>query len=513
VNSGESVRATDARTNAELQATTTSALPWIAFTRVSIEVLVLVSMVVLARLIPPSAFGVFALAIIVQELAVTVPGEGVGSALVQRPEVTREHYQTGLVLSLLVGAAFAGLTLILAATVVRGLFGDDAAALVALTTPWFLLGGILALPMAVMRRRLDFRRIAQLDLIQAFVRATSSVLLAAVFGLDALALMFGGLAGICVTVLVACAFARVPLPRWRTQAARDLLPYGVPATFATIALTGFRNGDYAIIGARLGPAQAGLYWRGYQLGVEYQRKVGGVMSQVAFPMLARTLNASDMFALRERMARVATVAVFPLLALLVVLAPVVVPWLFGAQWEAAVVPTQLLAGAGAAMVVIDVAGSVLMAAGRARAVLYWALAHFVIYIPVVLVASRYGLNAVCAAAVGTHVVLLVIAYWALLQGRPERALPLLWRDIRAALLACVALAAVAWPVDLLLGEEGVPPIPRILLVGFVGLIGYVGALRLWFPASARDLAALVRRVVPTAWLRATVRRVPLLADR
>ena len=44
------------------------------------------TMVVLARLIPPSAFGVFALAVIVQELAIVVPGEGVGGALVQRRE-------------------------------------------------------------------------------------------------------------------------------------------------------------------------------------------------------------------------------------------------------------------------------------------------------------------------------------------------------------------------------------------------------------------------------------------
>ena len=58
-----------------------------------------------------------------------------------------------------------------------------------------------------------------------------------------------------------------------TAAARDLLPYGGPAALATVAWTGFRNGDYAIIGAVLGPAQAGFYWRAYQLAVEYQSKI------------------------------------------------------------------------------------------------------------------------------------------------------------------------------------------------------------------------------------------------
>ena len=61
-------------------------------------------MVVLARLIPPSAFGMFAIAVIVQEIAINVPSEGVGIAIVQRRSVEREHLQGGLALSLLIGA-------------------------------------------------------------------------------------------------------------------------------------------------------------------------------------------------------------------------------------------------------------------------------------------------------------------------------------------------------------------------------------------------------------------------
>jgi lipopolysaccharide exporter len=513
VRSGESLRGTDARPNAELQETTASALPWIALARIGVEVVVFGSMVVLARLIPPSAFGVFALAVIVQELAVILLGESIGSALVQRREVRREHYQAGLALGLLLGAAFALLTLVVAGTVVRWIYGDDVAALIALTTPWYLLAAILALPTAVLRRRLAFRSLAIMDVIGTIVRTACSILLATVVGLDAMALMLGALAGISATIVVACTLAPVPLPRWRWCAARDLLQYGAPTIVSTLAWTGFRNGDYAIVGARLGAAQAGLYWRGYQLGVEYQRKVSGVMSQVGFPMLARTLNVDEMFALRQRMARLATAAVFPLLAMLIVLAPVIVPWLFGTRWEAAVVPTQILTGGGAAMLVTDVTGSTLQAVGRTRAISCWATAHFIVDVGAVLVASSYGLTAVCIAAVAAHAVLAVIGYWVLLQGHPKRALSLLWADVRAAIVSCVALVAIAWPVSHLLGDEGVPAVPRIALVAAAGFAAYVASLQLFFPAALRELTTLVRRVVPTARLRARVRRAPLLANR
>ena len=69
-------------------------------------------------------------------------------------------------------------------------------------------------------------------------------------------------------------------------------------------------------------------------------------------------------------------------------------------------PTQILAGAGAATVVIDAVGTVLMAAGRARALLGYGVAHFVVYVGAVFIASSWGLAAVAAAGVGVHLVFL-----------------------------------------------------------------------------------------------------------
>src|SRR5919205_874690 len=279
---------TDVRTPEELTVATASGVRWITPVRGGTESLLLASMIVLARLIPPSAFGMVAVAVIVQELAVNVPSEGVGSALVQRRDVERAHLEGGLAFSLLAGAVLALVTLVVAHFVVRPLFGGETAVLVALTTPWFVLGAIVALPMTLLRRRLAFGRLATLALTQAVVRAATSIALAAGFGLDARALVFGGLAGMAAMVLLALVFAPVPLPRWRGAAVRDLLPYGGPAMLACFSWAGFRNGDYAIIGAKLGAGQAGFYWRGFQLAVDYQNKLSAVMNQVAFPVLSRT---------------------------------------------------------------------------------------------------------------------------------------------------------------------------------------------------------------------------------
>jgi O-antigen/teichoic acid export membrane protein len=494
----------DVRSNTELTEASAAGLRWVSIARVIGELTMLGSMVVLARLIPPSAFGMVAIAVIVQELATSIPSEGVGTALVQRKSIGREHLQAGLAVALVMGGALTALGLVLAAVVVDPIFGAQTATLVAVSTTWFLFGALTAPAAAVLRRRLDFRRLSILDVTNTLVRTTASVALA-VAGFDAAALVIGALAGVAAMCLLALVFAPVPLPRWRRDAVRELMGYGGPASFACVCWAGFRNGDYAIVGARLGATSAGIYWRAFQLAVEYQRKISIVMTTIAMPVLARTEGADEMFALRRRMVRMLTMIVFPLLVGLVLLAPVVVPWIFGPAWEPAVLPTQLLAGAGAATVVIDAVGTVFMAIGRSRALLGFGVAHFVVYIAVVLVASNWGVTGVAIAASGVHLVFVVVAYAMLLQGRPESPLRFLWADVSAATVACVAMAAVALPTELALRSSGAPPIAHVIVVSLVCAVVYPTAIRLWFKDAWRDLSALLRRVLPVGRARALAR--------
>jgi len=485
----------DVRSNEELTAAAGGGLRWITHARIAIEIALLGSLVVLARLIPPAEFGLFAVVVIVQELSLTMPMEGIGSAIVQRRSITREHLQGGMVLSLLVGGALTLVTVILAFILVDPLFGKRATELILLATPWYILGALYAVPVAILRRRLDFKLLSIIDLALNIVRGAATIAIA-LAGLDAEALVLGAMTGMAAAVALATWFATPPLPRWRGGAMRELLPYGGPAALACIAWTGFRNGDYAIIGAKLGTAQAGFYWRGYQLSVENQRKISVLMTQVAFPVLARATDAEAMFALRQRMVRLLTVVLFPLLVLLALVAPVFVPWAFGDMWEPAVLPTQILALGGAAILVTDAAGSALMAGGRSRALLGYGIAHFAAYAGAVLLVASHGLAAVATAAAVVHTLFLVIAYQVLLRGGPMKALNVLWQDVGPAAVACLGLVCVAVPVDCGLSAVGVPALVYLFAVCAAGGLGYLVTLKVRFPAAYGDLASAMRRVMP-----------------
>jgi lipopolysaccharide exporter len=484
----------------DLRAATVRGLRWAVVSRPIIELLSMASMVVLARLVAPADFGRYAVALIVADLG-TVTAQGVNTALVQRKDVTREHLQAGLSLAILSSLVLVGLIVGAALLVVEPIYGGRTAELVLLMAPMPLLTAANNVPVAILQRRLEFRRLSAVTVLTSVVAVATSVPLA-VAGMNGVALVLGAVAGTAAATAVLWAWTRPPRPRLRRAAARDLLGYGGPASLAAVGWVGFRNCDYAIVGARLGPLQAGFYYRAYSVAIEYQKKVSVLIDMVGFPLLSRAGTVDEQRMLRARMVRMETLVLFPALTLLAIVAPVLIPWFFGDQWTSAIVPTQILALGGAATLVIDAVGAALMATGRARAILGYGWGHFVAYAGAVVIASPFGIVGVAVAAATVHSAFVLVAYVLLLRdGDGERAGLLraskeLWEDIQPATLSCAAMAAVAVPIALGLSSAQMPPLAFMAIVTAAAAAMYLIALRLIFPSSLHSLANLAKHLLP-----------------
>jgi PST family polysaccharide transporter len=196
------------------------------------------------------------------------------------------------------------------------------------------------------------------------------------------------------------------------------------------------------------------------------------------------------------MIRLLTVVLFPLLGVLAITAPDVVPWLFGAEWEPAVVPTQILAAGGAATLVCDAAGSALQAQGRSRALLGFGVAHFAAYLGAVLLVADRGLDAVAIAASAVHSAFVVIIYITLFRSAPV-ALRELVGDLGPSLTATAALAAATTPLTIALREASAPVPLLLAAAALVAATTYLTTLRVLFPAAAADLFSALRRILPS----------------
>jgi PST family polysaccharide transporter len=479
----------------ELQAAAIHGVRWSTIARPVTEVLLLGSMVLLAHLIPPADFGRYAVALVLQEVAQGVPTEGISNALVQRKVLRHEHLESGAALGLIIGLVLAGVMLVLASLVVEPIFGGRTAMFVRLMTPLCLLSGASTVPTAMLSRRMAFRRLSVMEVVSALVRVTTCIVLA-LMGLGGEALVLGTLAGAVATLLIVWTGAWPPLPRLHWTAAKEVMRHGMPLSLASLSWVGFSNVDYAIIGARLGPVQAGFYFRAYTVAIEYQKKVSMVMGQVGFPVLARTRTAEELARMHRQMVRLLTILLFPLLTLLAIVAPTLVPFLFGHNWTRAVVPIQVLALGGASTLVIEAAGTILMVNGRTRVLLGFGTGHFIVYGLSVLAVVHYGIVAVAIDAAVVHTLFLLMAYAVMLSGTSENPLRRLWGDVAPATVSCVGLTACALPVALLLRAAHTPTPLELPAAGVAGGVGYLLTLRLAFPAVWRVESAILERILP-----------------
>ena len=485
----------------ELKEAAAHGVRWSAISRPTVEFLQLASMIVLARLIVPAEFGRFAVASIALEIASLTVAGGLSSALVQRKVADREHLQTGSALALISGFGLTAATLLVAGLVVGPVFGDRTAQFMQLMAPLCLIAALSAVPMALLRRRMAFRRLSEIEMLSTFVRVGLSVGLA-LAGMTGEALVIGVLAGSATATGAAMLSGPAPFPRFSPRAARDLLGYALPMSLASITWVGFSNVDYAVIGARLGVAQTGLYFRAYTLAVEYQSKIGMVMTQVGFPVLSRTADAGEMARMHHQMVRLLTLVLFPLLVLLAIGAPVLVPFVFGSNWDAAIVPVQILALGGASTVLIDAAGTVLMAAGRARALLAFGAAHFIVYGVTVYLVSPLGISAIAIDAAIVHTAFLFVSYVLMQRESGQPALERLWNDVAPAFVSCIGLAAVALPVSRALSAANLPPALWLLALAVVAAATYLLTLRTCFAGTWRAHRAILARLIP--WRRFAV---------
>jgi PST family polysaccharide transporter len=479
----------------ELREAAAHGVRWAAISRPTVEFIQLGSVVVLARLIVPAEFGRYAIALIAQEVAYLILAGGLSSALIQRKTIDREYLQTGMGVALLTGFALTALTLASASLIVAPIFGARTALFVGLMAPLCLVSALNTVPTATLQRRMAFRRLAEIEMLGTLARAAAAIGLALI-GLGGEALVLGVIAGSLAATAVAWISAPPPLPRLRLAVARELLSFGLPVSVASISWIGLSNVDYAIIGARLGALQNGFYFRAFTVSVEYQSKIATVMDRVGFPVLARTDSALELRQLYRQMVRLLTIVLFPLILLLAITAPVFVPLLFGPRWGPAIVPMQILALGGAASVVGNAAGTVLMATGRARALLGYGIAHFIVYGLSVLAVVQFGIVAVAIDVAVVLTLFSIAAYGLMLRGSGERTLPRLWDDIAPAVVSGLGLIAVALPASLALTAVHAPGVLWLAVVGLAGVSAYLLTLRVSFPAIWRAQRAVITRILP-----------------
>lgn len=298
------------------------------------QVVAFLGTLVLAHLLPPSAFGVVAFGTTVVTIGNFFADGGLGASLIRKPTApTADELRTLLALQLTVALVIA------AVLAIAGSQAGTAGAVTAIMAVSLPLLALRAPHAIALERALEYRPIARIDFTESLVYygwAIATVWAGwGVWGLASAAVV-RALAG---SVLMAMA-SPVPMltPRLTRSTLRDMLAFGIG--FQAVGLAALaRNQGVNLVVAAVGGEQLLGFWSLANRLLQVPFWLFMALWRVSYPTMAR-LRAlgEDTGVLVERLARVTALASGATLAPLAASAHYLVPAMFGARWTSAAAP-------------------------------------------------------------------------------------------------------------------------------------------------------------------------------
>ncbi|MEA2848951.1 MAG: hypothetical protein QOG78_4232 [Rhodospirillaceae bacterium] len=450
------------------------------------------TLVVLARLLPPSAFGLLAMVASLGAILDLVKEFGLSAATIQKPGISHAQVSALFWINTAAGALL-GVGLMLAAPLLASFYGQPELEAVA---EWlalgFVLSGLTVQHWALLRRQMRFSAIAGLETaadIAAFAVAI------------ALALAGKGYWALVAQRLVAPGLLLVgswALCRWRPARPApaggllDLLRFGASVTASGLAMALARSVDQVLIGWLWGPAVLGLYERTTRLVLLPINTINAPVYAAGMPALSRLLDRPERYRsmFRQIMQKLALLTM-PVFAIAAVLADWLVRILLGTAWAPAA-PLVALFSVSAGYLPLLLALSLLyMTQGRSGEMLRASLIEAALCVAAILAGLPWGVTGVAASiAVVGLLVRLPVALWLATRCGPVAMDHVLTAVAPAACAAVVAAAATSALRYGVLADTA-PTVSGVLLVG-VGGLAAVGLTVLAWPETRRELFEMAR---------------------
>ncbi|MDR7188706.1 O-antigen/teichoic acid export membrane protein [Microbacterium sp. BE35] len=421
----------------DLRRRTVSSIGWVVLERWSVRLLSLLVLVILSRVLSPADFGLVALATSATALLQVVSDSGFSRALIQRRRLDPADASTAFWASMVLAIVLAAVLVLTAPLIALALSSPGLTPILQILSIGLPLSALSQVPAALLERDLDFKPLSFRQFIGALCGALVSV---------PLALIGWGVWALVAQTLVASAAAVIALwtstswrPRWEFswQSFRNLWAVGGAILGVDLMDAVQANIDKIVIGVLFSPTELGYYFLAQRLGTILIELVTSVVSRVSLTTFSRVQDdrprLNRIFRQLTFAASAVSVGVFGLVA---VLAPQLIPTLFGSGWDAAVPIIWVLAPGWAIGAVMYFDRNALLATGNARSALWLALLQNVVSIIMVFVFAPFGVIGIAFSRLARFVV------WPVRLIVLRRAIGLrVWRYLLQ-IIRCVAASVV-----------------------------------------------------------------------
>jgi O-antigen/teichoic acid export membrane protein len=467
-----------------------SGIAWKAGSQVTLQLTRMVVALFLARMLTPHDWGLAAMVLVFAGFVVVFTDSALGTALIQRREISEDDRSTVFFFSAGVGVLLA-LVGVACSGPLASFYGEpEVRWLFVAVSIGFLVSALGATQMALLVREMEFKRLELRQIAATLVGAATGIGLA-LAGAGAWAIVGQLLGEVATSTLLLWIITPWrPHLRFATASLRRLGAFAGNVFAENVLYQAGRAVITVMIGRVLGAAALGTYTLATTVILMPFTRIAAPLQQVFFPAFARMSDDKERMAdVWIRATRLVGSFSMPALVGLAIVAPDFVDLVLGSRWEDAAEVVRILAIVGIVQSLQTLNAEVLLALGRAGTLARFTLLWFVGSVGAVALGTQWGLiGAAVAYAVATLLLEPIRAYLTTQAlGIPLRRFVLSLSGIAQA-TALMALALVA--AGAALTAAGAPAGVRLPLLVLLGSCVYVAAC-LW---RAPELTAEIRGV-------------------
>jgi len=454
--------------------------------------------VILARLLAPEDFGLVAIVMVLTSFAPLLIDFGLGDATAQRGRITPSQVSSLFWFSTGIGLAIA-VVVALCSPLIAVIYREPRLEPIALyTSVIFVLWGLSNQHLALLRRTIQFGRIARIQVLGALAGIVVAVIIA-ICGYSYWALVLRP-----ITNALCVAFGAWFACRWRPgfpaldQEVNSMVRFGLHVVGFSVTYTVAKSLDRIALGLFYRPDEVGYYQNATLL---FENSIGSTLQQlhtVGSAALSKLQSNPSVLAQKYE-AALSAVAFFvmPMATILSVTAEDLTVIVLGEKWRAAGSLLSIIALRGIFYVIEFSQGWLHLSVGRADRWQNWGIVSLVVHIVAVLGGLPFGTRGVAVAMVLASLFLAIPSI--IYAGRPIGIdASLVIRAVGPQLIGAISTAAAGWLLQTTILGDCSGLVRMILSGGFcicIYLALVVGLFRLVEPIKVA--ASIMRDLLRT----------------
>ncbi len=470
---------------------TIGGIGWSVIARLGTQGLRFVIGVILARLLSPEAFGLIGMLTVFIGFASIFVDLGFGSALIQKQDATPDHYFSIFWVNVGFGLLLMLMFMAFSPLIAQFYSQPSLLPLTMLISTNFFIGSLTIVQSSLLRKRLDFRRLAFVDLTALVISGSAGIIMASIgMGAWSLALQSVILTSLTVVLLWILSDWR-PVMRFKWTAVRELLGFSTNLLGFSSINYWLRNADKLLVGRVLGASALGIYSKSYSIMLLPLTMISGTIGQVMFPSFSSIQDDKQRVArVYLRITRAIALVTFPMMVGLWMVADHFVLALLGHQWVGMIPILNVFCVVGLIQSIGTLNGNLYLSQGRSDLQFKVGVVVGILGIGAIALGLRWGIQGV-AYAYGLYSVLVAYPSIRIAVSLVDLTFSKVFRNLLGVLACATAMGTAIWTVDRVLPPDW-PHWASLAVQVPLGVIVYAALVHMFRLEAYRDVRELVR---------------------